>query len=115
MDPPYNTGKDSFRYNDKFNHSTWMTFMKNRLEIAKELLSEDGCIWLNIDDDEGHYLKVLADGVFGRENFINNVIWEKSTLFQMTPNTYLITTTICYFMRKIKIIGNLILYLALPK
>ncbi|WOS33507.1 site-specific DNA-methyltransferase [Listeria monocytogenes] len=115
IDPPYNTGKDSFRYNDKFNHSTWMTFMKNRLEIAKELLSEDGCIWLNIDDDEGHYLKVLADGVFGRENFINNVIWEKSTLFQMTPNTYLITTTICYFMRKIKIIGNLILYLALPK
>lgn len=77
IDPPYNTGKDSFRYNDKFNHSTWMTFMKNRLEIAKELLSEDGCIWLNIDDDEGHYLKVLADGVFGRENFINNVIWEK--------------------------------------
>ncbi|RRQ56115.1 DNA methyltransferase [Enterococcus faecium] len=77
IDPPYNTGADSFKYNDKFNHSTWMTFMKNRLEIARELLSDDGCIWMNIDDDEGHYLKVLADGVFGRDNFINTVIWEK--------------------------------------
>lgn len=77
IDPPYNTGNDGFKYNDRFNHSTWLTFMKNRLEIAKELLSEEGSIWINIDDDEGHYLKVLADGVFGRENFINTVIWEK--------------------------------------
>ncbi len=77
IDPPYNTGGDSFQYNDKFNHSAWLTFMKNRLEIAKELLSDDGCIWINIDDDEGHYLKVLSDGIFGRENFVNTVIWEK--------------------------------------
>lgn len=77
IDPPYNTGNDSFQYNDRFNHSAWLTFMKNRLEIAHELLAEDGSIWMNIDDDEGHYLKVLADGVFGRDNFINTVIWEK--------------------------------------
>ncbi|CZR07797.1 site-specific DNA-methyltransferase [Trichococcus ilyis] len=77
IDPPYNTGGDSFKYNDRFNHSTWLTFMKNRLEIAKELLSDDGSIWINIDDDEGHYLKVLADGIFGRDNFINTIIWEK--------------------------------------
>ncbi|MCL1948852.1 MAG: site-specific DNA-methyltransferase [Turicibacter sp.] len=77
IDPPYNTGSDSFRYNDKFNHSTWLTFMKNRLEVAKSLLSENGSIFINIDDDEGHYLKVLGDEVFGRENFVNSVIWEK--------------------------------------
>jgi Adenine specific DNA methylase Mod len=77
IDPPYNTGNDSFNYNDNFNHSAWLTFMKNRLEIARELLSDDGSIFINIDDDEGHYLKLLADGIFGRENFINTVIWEK--------------------------------------
>src|SRR5699024_8732856 len=77
IDPPYNTGGDSFLYNDSFNHSTWLTFIKNRLEISSELLSEDGSIWISIDDDESHYLKVICDDVFGRNNFINNVIWEK--------------------------------------
>lgn len=77
IDPPYNTGGDSFHYNDKFNHSTWLTFMKNRLEIACELLSNDGSLWINIDDDEAHYLKVLIDLVFGRENFLGNIIWKK--------------------------------------
>lgn len=77
IDPPYNTGNDSFGYNDKFNHSTWLTFMKNRLEIAKELLRKDGSIWINIDDDETHYLKVICDEVFGRDNFVANVIWQK--------------------------------------
>ena len=77
VDPPYNTGSDSFGYNDSFNHSSWLTFMKNRLEVARELLKDDGSIWINIDDDEAHYLKVLCDDVFGRENFVSNVIWEK--------------------------------------
>ena len=77
IDPPYNTGSDSFNYNDNFNHSAWLTFMKNRLEIARELLSDDGSIFINIDDDEGHYLKVIADSVFKRDNFVNTVIWEK--------------------------------------
>lgn len=77
IDPPYNTGSDSFGYNDKFNHSAWLTFMKNRLSIAKQLLSIDGSIWVNIDDDESHYLKVLMDDLFGRDNFISNVIWKK--------------------------------------
>lgn len=77
IDPPYNTGSDSFQYNDNFNHSTWLTFMKNRLEESRKLLSIDGSIWMNIDDDEAHYLKVLADDIFGRENFVANVIWEK--------------------------------------
>ena len=77
IDPPYNTGNDTFKYNDNFNHSTWLTFMKNRLEIAKELLSSDGSIWINIDDDESHYLKVLSDEIFGRKNFLANIIWQK--------------------------------------
>src|SRR5699024_73483 len=78
IDPPYNTGKDSFNYNDRFNHSSWLTFIKNRLEIAWELLSLDGTIWISIDDYESHYLKVLADNVFGRENFLNEVIWQRA-------------------------------------
>ena len=77
IDPPYNTGSDSFDYNDSFNHSTWLTFMRNRLEVARELLKDDGSIWINIDDDEAHYLKVLCDDVFGRENFVANVVWQK--------------------------------------
>lgn len=77
IDPPYNTGSDSFTYNDSFTHSTWLTFMKNRLQIAKELLTEDGTIWINIDDDEGHYLKIIADEIFGRINFVNTIIWQK--------------------------------------
>jgi adenine-specific DNA-methyltransferase len=77
IDPPYNTGSDSFNYNDSFNHSSWLTFMKSRLQIAKGLLKTDGSIWVNIDDDECHYLKVMMDEIFGRENFIANVIWEK--------------------------------------
>ncbi len=77
IDPPYNTGNDSFGYNDNFNHSSWLTFMKNRLEVALELLSSDGSIWINIDDDEAHYLKVLCDEIFGRENFVANVVWQK--------------------------------------
>ena len=77
IDPPYNTGNDGFKYNDSFNHSTWLTFIKNRLEVAKQLLSKDGSIWINIDDGEAHYLKVLGDDVFGRDNFIANFIWQK--------------------------------------
>ncbi len=77
IDPPYNTGNDTFGYNDNFNHSTWLTFMKNRLDVAKALLRKDGSIWINIDDDEAHYLKVLCDDIFGRENFVANVVWEK--------------------------------------
>ncbi|GAA2967769.1 DNA methyltransferase [Ligilactobacillus murinus] len=77
IDPPYNTGKD-FAYNDKFNHSAWLTFIKNRLEVAWELLADDGTIWISIDDNESHYLKVLADSIFGRENFLNEIIWQRA-------------------------------------
>lgn len=75
IDVPFNTGKDIFHYNDNFTHSTWLTFMKNRLEIARELLAEDGSIFLHVDWHECHYLKVLCDEIFGRDNFINEIIW----------------------------------------
>lgn len=78
IDPPYNTGNDGFRYNDQFNHSTWLTFMKNRLEIAKDLLSEKGAIYISIDDNEAAYLKVLMDELFGRRNFLAQIAYERS-------------------------------------
>lgn len=73
IDPPYNTGSDSFAYNDNFNHSSWLTFMKNRLEIARDLLKEDGIIWVHCDNNEQSYLKILLDELFGRQNFVETV------------------------------------------
>jgi len=75
IDPPYNTWNDSFWYNDKFNHSTWLTFMKNRLEIARELLSDDWSIYVNIDYNQIHYLKILMDEVFWIDSFQREIIW----------------------------------------
>jgi adenine-specific DNA-methyltransferase len=77
IDPPYNTGNGRFNYNDNFDHADWLTFMRNRIEIARELLTEDGTLWINIDDSESHYLKVMCDEIFGRENFVINFIWQK--------------------------------------
>lgn len=69
IDPPYNTDSDSFRYNDRFNHSTWLTFMRNRLEVAQELLTDDGVICVQINDNEASYLKVLMDEIFSRQAY----------------------------------------------
>lgn len=74
IDPPYNTGNDGFKYNDAFNHSTWLTFMKNRLEVSKKILSQDGLIFVHCDDNEQAYLKILMDEVFGRDNFVNTIV-----------------------------------------
>lgn len=80
IDPPYNTGSDSFAYNDNFNHSTWLTFMKNRLEVAKDFLKEDGFICVQVDKNEIHYLKILMDEIFGRENFIADISIKSSNI-----------------------------------
>lgn len=77
IDPPYNTGSAFEHYDDNLEHSQWLNLMRPRLEILKNLLAEDGSIWISIDDDEGHYLKVLCDEIFGRYNFVSTVIWEK--------------------------------------
>ena len=73
IDPPYNTGSDSFGYNDKFNHASWLVFMKNRLEMAKEFLRNDGVIFVQCDDNEQAYLKVLCDDLFERQNYLNTI------------------------------------------
>ncbi|MBR1432225.1 site-specific DNA-methyltransferase [Ruminococcus sp.] len=77
IDPPYNTGSAFEHYDDNLEHSQWLSLMRPRLEILLNLLSDDGSIWISIDDDEGHYLKVLCDEIFGRQNFVSTVIWEK--------------------------------------
>ncbi len=101
IDPPYNTGNDGFKYNDNFNHSTWLTFMKNRLEVARELLREDGSIWISLDDKEFAYLKVLCDDIFGKNNFLNDVIWNST---KSVTNTAIIsvshTHNLVYFKNK---------------
>lgn len=78
IDPPYNTGNAFTHYDDGIEHSLWLSLIKPRLEILRNLLSADGSIWISIDDDESHYLKVLCDEIFGRKNFVANVIWGKN-------------------------------------
>lgn len=78
IDPPYNTQSAFEHYDDKLEHSQWLSMMLPRLELLRDLLSEDGSIWVTIDDNEAHYLKVLMDEVFGRGNFVANVVWRSS-------------------------------------
>lgn len=78
IDPPYNTETDTFNYNDRFNHSTWLTFMKNRLDVARTLLHPNGAMFVFCDDCEHAYLKVLCDAIFGRKAFIATVVWKHS-------------------------------------
>ena len=77
IDPPYNTKSAFEHYDDNLEHAQWLSMMLPRLQLLRELLSEDGSIWVTIDDNEGHYLKVLMDEVFGRGNFVANVVWQK--------------------------------------
>lgn len=78
IDPPYNTKSAFEHYDDNLEHSQWLSMMYPRLELLRDLLAEDGSIWVTIDDNEGHYLKVLMDEVFGRRNFVTNVVWRKN-------------------------------------
>jgi adenine-specific DNA-methyltransferase len=77
IDPPYNTGSAFTHYDDGLEHSIWLGLMRDRLEIIKRLLSEDGSLWITIDDNEAHYLKVLCDEIFGRSNFVASAVWQK--------------------------------------
>lgn len=78
IDPPYNTGSAFEHYDDGLEHSLWLSMMRDRLEILRTMLSEDGSIWISLDDTEAHYLKVLCDEIFGRPNFVTNIVWEKA-------------------------------------
>ncbi|MCL2138002.1 MAG: site-specific DNA-methyltransferase [Treponema sp.] len=77
IDPPYNTGSAFEHYDDNLEHTVWLSMMYPRIELLKQFLTEQGSIWISIDDDEGHYLKIICDEIFGRNNFINTVIWQK--------------------------------------
>jgi len=77
IDPPYNTGHDEFIYKDNFQHSSWLTMMENRLYLARELLTDDGVIFISIDDGEQAILKMVLSRIFGEENFVANIIWQK--------------------------------------
>ena len=77
IDPPYNTGSAFEHYDDNLEHSKWLAMMWPRLELLRDLLAEDGSIWVSIDDWEAHYLKIMLDEIFGRRNFVSNVIWQK--------------------------------------
>jgi adenine-specific DNA-methyltransferase len=79
IDPPYNTGSAFTHYDDGLEHSLWLSLMRDRLELLRRLLSDDGSLWITIDDNEAHYLKVLCDETFGRANFVANVVWQKRT------------------------------------
>ncbi|MEX2382542.1 MAG: site-specific DNA-methyltransferase [Opitutales bacterium] len=78
IDPPYNTGSAFEHYDDGVEHSIWLSLMRERVELLRRLLTDDGSLWITIDDNEAHYLKVLCDEVFGRQNFVANVIWQKA-------------------------------------
>ena len=78
IDPPYNTGSAFEHYDDGVEHSIWLSLMRERLELLRRFLTPDGSIWVTIDDNEAHYLKVLCDEIFGRASFVANVIWEKA-------------------------------------
>lgn len=77
IDPPYNTGSAFEHYDDGIEHSLWLTMMRDRIELLYSLLSEDGSMWVTIDDNEAHYFKVICDEVFGRSNFVANAVWQK--------------------------------------
>ena len=77
IDPPYNTGSAFTHYDDGLEHSIWLSLMRDRMELIKRLLMQDGSLWITIDDNEVHYLKVMCDEIFGRENFVANVVWQK--------------------------------------
>jgi adenine-specific DNA-methyltransferase len=79
IDPPYNTGSAFTHFDDGVEHSIWLSLMRDRLELIRRLLSDDGSLWITIDDNEAHYLKVMCDEVFGRANFVSNVVWQKKS------------------------------------
>jgi len=84
IDPPYNTGSAFSHYEDGLEHSIWLGLMRDRLEVIRNLMAEDGSLWISIDDNEAHYLKVMCDEIFGRSNFVANVVWQKK--FQPQAN-----------------------------
>ena len=117
IDPPYNTGNESWAYNDNVSHpmfadwrkktvdkddltkhDKWLCMMTPRLKLLRELLSEDGVIFISIDDNEQHRLRMLMDEIFGEENFITNIIWQKNIVLKMMLSIFPICTILFWYM-----------------
>jgi adenine-specific DNA-methyltransferase len=99
IDPPYNTGSAFEQYDDNLEHSTWLSLIYPRLELLRDLLAEDGSVWVTLDDNEAHYVKVVMDEIFGRSNFIGSTVWEKSDSPRMDAVFFLLDTIIFWFTR----------------
>ena len=97
IDPPYNIGATFEHYADNLEHSMWLAMMWPRLGLLRELLAEDGSIWVSIDDREGHYLKVVMDEVFGRQNFLSSFIWKRVMVVVRKQNDLLAYMNILIF------------------
>ena len=91
IDPPYNTGNAFEYYDDGLEHSIWLSLMKERIVLLRKLLSEDGLIWITLDDNEVHYCKVMCDEIFGRNNFLGNIIWQHSIQGKNDAKTFSLT------------------------
>ena len=107
IDPPYNTKSAFDYYDDNLEHSKWLSMIYPRIELLRELLSEDGSLWITIDDNEAHYLKVICDEIFGRANFISNSVWQKNTLHLMTQKLSVKITIIYWSTQRIRKAGCL--------
>ena len=117
IDPPYNTGNKDFKYNDSwidsedsYRHSKWLSFMEKRLKLAKELMSDSGVIFISIDDNEQANLKLLCDDIFGENNFIANLIWNKKNVVQNDAKYFSINHeyVLCYARNIEKTVFNLL-------
>jgi adenine-specific DNA-methyltransferase len=92
IDPPYNTGNAFEHYDDGIEHSLWLSLMKPRIEILRNLLTENGSLWITLDDNEAHYFKVMCDEIFGRNNFVGSTIWQHSLQSKGYPGKFSIRT-----------------------
>ena len=106
IDPPYNTQSAFQHYDDNLEHSTWLSLMYPRLELLRDLLTEDGSIWVFIDDNESHYLKVVMDEVFGRKNFVANIVWQKSHTRENRTDISTIHDSVLLFAKEREIFKN---------
>lgn len=100
IDPPYNTGNAFEHYDDGYEHSIWLSLMRDRLEILKNLLADDGSIWISLDDNEQAYCKVLCDEIFGRKTSSVTLFGKRSFLHKMMLNGYRIIMILLLFMQK---------------
>lgn len=101
IDPPYNTGSAFAQYEDGLEHSIWLSLMRNRIEILRRLLMPSGSLWIQLDDNEAHYCRVLCDEIFGRDNFVANVVWNKSYAVRSNAEFFLQRTSTSLFIAKI--------------